>query len=577
MKTASNKNFAIATHNQMPNSKIDRSKTHKTTMNASLLIPLYVDEYFPGDTVNLSVSALVRKLTPIVPTIDDESIKFFAFSVRCKSIWNGTKSFFGENQSTAWTNQANEVYPAGNHLVYSSDDHPEMDGVTESMIGAYMGLPTHWNGQTSFTLTHVTRLQVGGYCMIWNEFFRNQNVTAPLSINKDVCLFQQGSSIIDSNSQPFRVTKLADYFTSCLPSPQKGDAVSLPVQLQGLLPMVTQNAMTATGAPGLKLGNTGTAIADNSTLGVSAAAANDGGAVHAYTDTLSSGNAGGTINMTNLYADSSHATGTSVDINQLRYAIATQRIFEKDARGGTRYREVIKSHFGVSLNQLEDDIAEFLGEFSQPVHSTQQTNTDSNLGMVGASSTTATSGNLINKTFSEWGYVYVLACIRKKATYSQGIPRQFMRSERLDFYHPSLAHIGEQPVYVKELYAVPTDGSSSLDARLGVGDVFGYQEAWAEHRYSPNQISGQLSVGHSSHPLIPWTYQENYDAPPVLNDSWMQDNTLECVDKTIKLPSITYGNTTVQHSHQYLVDTYISSIWTRTMPVHSIPGLMDHF
>lgn len=569
MNRESNSRFAYnPTNISINRSTFDRSSQHKTTFNAGKLVPIYVDEVLPGDTFSIDVGMVVRQATPIFPVMDNAQLDMYFFFVPMRIVWEHTKEFFGENTTTQWEQKIEYNIP--------QITSPK-NGWNEGTVADYFGIPT----KVAFSLTGtepINHLPFRAYCMIWNEFFRDQNLQDPVLIDKGDSV-TQGSNIVTPGADSYQqaalgggnllpVCKFFDYFTGALPAPQKGPAVLLPLGVQApILTASTANQKISTNpmvfnAP--TTGETGTnfnlMIQKGSYLGESNNAR-----------LIASNESAGIPNVTNmvpqnLYADLTQATAAT--INELRMAFQLQKLYERDARGGTRYREIILSHFGVTSPDARQQVPEYLGGFRVPVNidqvvQTSATDTTSPQGNVAAFSRTSTSRNGFSKSFTEHGYILGLTCVRNENTYQQGLEKMWTRTGRFNFYWPALANIGEQPIYNYEIYA-QGDVNYTED-----NEVFGYQEAWAEYRYKPSRVSGAMRSNAETGSLDAWHYADNYTKLPTLSDEWIQANQ-ENIGRTLAVQEST-GN-----DEQFIADFYFKCSCTRPMPVYSIPGLIDH-
>lgn len=503
-------------------STFDRSHGLKTAIDFDYLYPIYLDEVLPGDTVNLSVNAFGRLATPTYPVLDNMYLDFFFFSVPCRLVWDNWVRLQGEQLNPSDTTD----------YVVPTVDTPS-GGWDLNTIGDYFGLPIDEGG-----LLNISALPMRGYNLIWNEWFRDQNLQNPVTVNLD------DGPDDDTDYTLLKRGKRHDYFTSCLPWPQKdrGNEVLLP--LGDTAPV---QAQTAGAVPLFDVGGaTNKSLAsDGSTTGVDWSGAAPG----------SAGNA--------AWADprlvANLTTATSSTVNQLREAIQIQRMQERDARGGTRYVEIIQAHFGVTTPSAGWR-TEYLGGGSSRigVHEVAQTSESTlgdPIGKLGAFGTVGVSGNGFTKSFTEHCFVIGLACARADINYQQGIDRLWTRSTRYDFYYPSLAHLGEQAVLTGEIYA-----------RGGVDDqvVFGYQERFAEYRYKPSKVTG-IMRSQAAGSLDAWHLAQDFASLPTLNSTFIEQNTP--VDRVIDTPD----------DPHLLLDCYFNLRHARPMPVYSVPGFMDHF
>lgn len=541
-----NSRFALnPTRIEMSRSTFDRSCSIKTTFNAGQLIPFYVDEVLPGDTFNIKTSKVLRLQTLITPIMDNIYLDTYYFFVPNRVVWEHWKQFNGENTESAWVPETTYEVPQVT---------APTGGWNVGTIADYMGLPT---GVENIS---VSALPFRAYALIVNEWFRDENLQDPLDLKYDDTT-QAGSNgsnyITDciNGGMPFVAAKFHDYFTSALPAPQKGPDVQLP--LTGSIPVLPQSdvvpASLVSAAPNYHAtirdpdGNYSGLAFKNSTGEQSSS--NPG-----------SSSAGIPI-IDNLWADLGEVS--PVTINQLRLAFQIQRLYERDARGGTRYVEILKSHFGVTSPDATQQRPEYLGGNRVPIHieqvvQTSSTATDSTpQGNVAGYSHTGDSHSDFTKSFTEHGFVIGLCVARYDHSYQQGIERFWSRKDRFDYYWPVLANIGEQPVLNKEIYA---QGTAEDD------EVFGYQEPWADYRYKPNRITGEMRSTYAQS-LDSWHLGDDYSALPALSSSWIQEDKSN-VDRVLAIQSSV--------SNQFFCDIYVQNKTTRPMPMYSVPGLIDH-
>lgn len=533
-------------------SRFDRSSSVKTTFNVGDIVPFYVDEVLPGDTFDIKTSKVIRMQSLVTPVMDNIYLDTYFFFVPNRLTWEHWQQFNGENTESAWLPTTEYQIP---QLTAPTG------GWSIGTIADYMGIPTGVAGLS------VNALPFRAYALIMDQWFRDENLTDPLNISvSDVTQTgSNGSNYISDvalGGMPFKAAKYHDYFTSCLPAPQKGPDVLLP--LGDKVPITTTDdwEYPQTASVGMVLGDQ-----TYGTPGITRSASmnfNEGSSSPfnvSFTGGISLGSSGIGMLPLNLVADLSQATAAT--INQLRLAFQIQKLYEKDARGGTRYIEILKSHFGVTSPDSRLQRAEYLGGNRIPINinqvlQTSQTSDQSPQGNpVGQSLTTDTHRDFV-KSFVEHGFVIGVMVARYDHTYQQGLERFWSRKDRFDYYWPVFAHIGEQAVKNREIYA---QGSSVDD------EVFGYQEAWADYRYKPNRVSGEMR---SSAPqsLDVWHLADDYDSQPYLSDDWIREDKAT-VDRVLAVSS--------NLSAQLFCDIYVNNRTTRPMPVYSIPGLIDHF
>lgn len=543
----------------------DRSFSHKTSFNVGELIPFYWDEVLPGDTFNVTTSLVARLQTLLTPIMDNVYMDTYYFFVPARLTWSHWKEFMGENSDSAWIPQVTYNMPK-----ISSPD----DGWSVGTIADYMGIPTgvpFLSGDSGDGLM-PSALPFRGLALICNEWFRDQNLTDPLNIpvgdsNQVGSNGDQYINDVANGGKPFKVAKYHDYFTSALPSPQKGPSVSF-----GANPIVTPSGSpfpVVTGDPRTWEVNKypafsfGTSSGEQWSTQAPLAVSSDGTLV----TIPGSVNAGNHPIPNNLYADLSglsiSATGVSFTINELRLAFQLQKFYEKQARAGSRYRELLLEMFGVHSPDARMMVPEYLGGTRIPIQIHQVTNTSQGeqdfLGDLGAMSNTSDIHEDFVKSFTEHGFVYGVCCVRYDHSYPQGLSREWTRETSLDYYWPVFANIGEQPVYKYEIDASLREGENR-------NAVFGYQEAWANYRYKPARVSGEMRPG-IQNSLASWHLADYYTSMPSLSDSWIREDKTN-VDRVLAVTS--------QVSNQVFCDFYVKNICTRAMPMYSIPGLIDH-
>lgn len=571
MNRNSNSRFAQAPQVDIQRSTFDRSSGHKTTFNAGKLVPIYVDEVLPGDTFEMKTSAIIRGSTPIFPVMDNANLDIYFFFVPNRLVWDHWKEFNGENTTSKWEQTVEYSIP---QMAPPLSTGTITEGWEKGTLADYMGIPTHVGPGASQTNPQYTvnHLPFRAYCLIWNEWFRDQNLQDPVLIDKGDSqtngrhLVPEGNSITFENQAALQganllpVNKYFDYFTGALPEPQKGPDVLLP--LGNTAPVITMSKQNEVipKYPITFWSNAFTQLGETHDLGIQVTGQKVGKLVHTKNGETVSEPIGAYPN--NLVADLGNATAAT--INELRLAFQLQKLYERDARGGTRYIEIIKSHFGVTSPDARLQRPEYLGGERIPINIDQVIQTSGTAegttpqGNTGAYSLTGNQGSYFKHSFVEHGYVLGLACVRTEHTYQQGLEKIWNRKNRFDFYWPALANIGEQAILNKEIY---------LQAVKEVNEqAFGYQEAWAEYRYKPSRVSSAFR-SNTTGSLDAWHYADYYEALPKLSAEWVQE-TYKNVDRTLAVQSTL--------EDQYIADFWFKCTCTRPMPIYSIPGLIDH-
>lgn len=542
---------------ERPRSRFDRSSSIKTSFNVGDLVPFYLDEVLPGDTFDVETSFVTRLQTLITPPMDDLFLDMYYFFVPSRLCWTHWKEFMGESTS-AWTSDVEYQVP---QLTFSKSDKT----VLQKSLLDYFGVPINPDGVLS-----ISRLPINAYNLIWNEWFRDENLQDEVLVDID-----DGNVEFDKNNSAkggtlLKVNKLHDYFTSALPQPQKGDDVTIS-SIFGDIPVVTRDKVNMTGKhPAVSLVNVnGYPISEGKYR--SMYAASNIPRLPSRPESYTSLNFGNTelpldsqiaddsgIYFNNLYADPS--SSDPLTVNSLRLAFATQQMLETDARSGSRYVELLRGHFGVISPDGRLQRPELLSANRTRINVhqiVQQSETGQTpLGTTAAMSLTSNTDNSFTKSFTEHGFVIGVMCARYNHTYQQGLQRMWSRKNRLDYYFPILANIGEQPIYSREIY-YENDGFGSLD------NVFGYQEAWADYRYKTSIVTGEMRSG-ITNSLQSWHFADYYAKKPTLSSTWIQEDKTN-VDRTLAVTS--------KLADQIFGDFYVKNLTTRVMPVHSIPGL----
>lgn len=546
-------------------STFSRRAERLTSFDAGKLIPLYVSEILPGDTVKMNVDFLCRSLTPLTPVMDRAYIDIHFYFVPNRLVWTHWKEFMGENTSSFWAPTTEYSVPQVTAPTHGADgvQGSNAQGFAVGSIFDYMGLPVRVGGLS------VNALPFRGYRLIWNEWYRDENVMQPCDINlsdsvtsaSNFGALSTESSYVDFISSGryvqsnvigvLPVAKFHDYFTSVLPSPQKSaDPVSIP--LAGYAPVENIGFPTTFFSPRVYLSSNGVSVPSGTPFG------SDGTNLAAGETSSSTFN--NSVFM-NLGANLGEAS--AVTINALRNAFALQRWFERAARGGSRYIETIRAHFGVNPPDYMLARPEFLGgkriqlSMSQ-VNQTSQTEGVNALGSTGAYSKTFDNDYYFTKSFVEHGFLFGMVMIRAEHSYSQGINKLWSRKAMTDYFWVEFAHLSEQPVYNKEIYA---QGNAKDD------EVFGYQEAYAEYRYDPKLCSGLMRPSLGASGLGIWNYGDVYDALPTLSPSWI----VEPQTNIARTLAVQTGQ-----ASQFYGDFVFDAVYTRPMPLYSIPGLLDH-
>ena len=546
--------------NQIPEMKASRTRFNRdqtilTTFDSGKLIPFYVDEVLPGDTFNVDTAAIIRMSTPKYPVMDDAFIDFYYFYCPNRILWDNFKQFMGEVENTPW--MPTKEYKVPQIKIEGEENHLLP---AEGSILDYMGVPTKVGAPFS-----INALPIRAYVMIWNEFFRDQNVENQAVLLKDdkdkVYQDSNDNENIESmlkeaytGGRCLPVNKFHDYFTSCLPYPQRGPAVPVPM----------------TGNAPIRLGDASGTYVDfagpvEMVLSKNASQSEPGSL--GYENVVGKPNEKKQMQFTGVERTSGESgTGgwmytdlsavTAATINDLRKAVAVQQYYEALARGGSRYREQVQALWNVTISDKTMQIPEYLGGGRYHVNINQIVQTAQNdtspLGETGAMSVTPINESSFTKSFEEHGFVIGVCCVRHNRSYQQGLERFWSREDRLDYYVPQFANLGEQPVKKKEIMLTGTATDE---------ETFGYQEAWADYRMKPNRVSG-LMRSNASGTLDFWHYADNYSTVPTLSQNWMREGKTEIARTLI-----------VQNEPQFFGAIRVANKTTRRMPLYSVPGL----
>lgn len=530
-----NHNFSKVPAANIPRSQFDRSHGFKTTFNSGYLVPVFVDEVLPGDTMNCQMTAFARLATPLLPFMDNLYLDSFFFFVPSRILWDNWEKFLGAQDNP------------GDSTDFLIPQVQFLTPVSVGSLGDYFGLPT------GFPQT-VNALPFRAYNKIWNEFFRDQNLQNSLSLPTD------DGPDADTDYNLVRRGKRHDYFTSCLPWPQKGPSTSIPLGTSAPVVFPNNIEIGSDGNPfGLEnlpgystLINASPGAFVPSTPGTEAALTFSGVGYGLSLNTTESNPAG-------VYADLNSATAAT--INSLRQAFAIQKLYERDARGGTRAQEVILAHFGVLGDDARLQRPEYLGGGETaiqltPIAQTSEAGATPQANLAAFGTCLGSKGHGFVKSFVEFGYVIGVISVRADLNYQQGMNKLWSRQARFDFYWPALSHIGEQAVLNQEIYF---QDNPTIDEA-----VFGYQERFAEYRYKPSLITGEFRSTYSA-PLDAWHLAQDFGSLPTLGDTFIQDNP--------PVARVVADDT----APQFLLDCFFKYKCARPMPIYSVPSLIDHF
>lgn len=570
--------------NQVPETHVSRTRFKRdqnilTTFDAGKLIPFYVDEVLPGDTFSIDTAAIIRMTTPKYPVMDDSYIDFYYFYCPNRILWDNFKRFMGEADDKPWMPANTYKVPK---IVITNDEGGAARGYPdENTILDYMGVPTKiiQKGQTG--KVEINALPIRAYVKIWNEFFRDQNIGNPAVLNtgdgdEEYRAGSGNESEVDEEKllqyahlggYCLPVSRFHDYFSSCLPYPQRGPEVTIalngnaPIRAFAEKNLTTQKTGTGffnneynngvVNHTSISFAKEGTKFGLNQNYNGNSAPQFDG----QYVQTMSKDDS----NFLDAWLGADLSTIEATTINQLRQAFAVQHYYEALARGGSRYREQVRALFGVSISDKTVQVPEYLGggryhvNINQIVQTSgQQTENDTPIGETGAMSVTPINESSFTKSFEEHGFVIGVMCVRHDHSYQQGLERFWSRSDRLDYYFPQFANLGEQPVKKKEIMVT---GTTTDD------ETFGYQEAWADYRMKPNRVSGKMR-SNADGTLDFWHYADNYNNVPTLSQEWMNEGKTEIARTLI-----------VQNEPQFFGAIRVMNKTTRCMPLYSVPGL----
>lgn len=561
-------------YSQVPHAEIRRAKFKRdfsllTTINEGDLVPIYCDEVLPADTFKINLNSLVRMATPLYPVMDNAYIDFYFFFVPARLLWEHFVNLMGQNDKTFWAETTEYTTPVTT---------APAGGWKVGTIADYFGIPTGVEG------LKVNSMPFRAYVKIWNEWFRDENLQQPaqMTMGDETTTGSNGEATGGQNTvgkstlpltlggetdyiteaqkgaKPLKVCKYKDYFTSCLPSPLKAaEPVNIPMTGNAPVGMYSDTELTkfqtAGGNDTIYLNQTKSGYATAPNVGNSKNPKHKGYSLITGSSSSSSDN----IDTAYLGADLSSVAATT--INELRNAIAMQHIFERDARTGTRYKEILNGAWGVTSPDARLDRSEYIGGYRMPINinqviQTSSTDTTSPQGNTAAYSMTTLSREMCTYSATEHGYVIGLAAARVDHSYQQGLSRMWTRSTRFSYYDPMLANLGEQAVLNQEIYAQ----GNATDT-----EVFGYQEAWADYRYRTNMVTSEMRSSYAQ-TLDAWHYADKYSELPKLSSSWIKEGT-ENIDRTLAVKS--------GLSHQFICNFFYDQTWTRPMPIYSVPGL----
>lgn len=544
--------------NKVPETHVSRTRFNRdqnilTTFDAGKLIPFYVDEVLPGDTFSVDTAAIIRMTTPKYPVFDDAFIDFYYFFCPNRILWENFKQFMGEVDETPWMPKKTYQVPK---IRIENQPTEEQKGPKEGSILDYMGIPTHLNENGMDRDVEINALPIRAYTKIWNEFFRDQNVgnaAAVLETDEIEAYEDHGENATEEQilkearkgGRCLPVSRFHDYFSSCMPYAQRGPEVTIALTGNAPVKMYDDKGINGpTNPTTIWMSGNASNLEQNSAnetiVALGSTKQTDGSSVARY-----------------IATDLSNIEATT--INQLRQAFAVQHYYEALARGGSRYREQVRALFGVSISDKTAQVPEYLGggryhvNINQIVQTSgQQTENDTPIGETGAMSVTPINESSFTKSFEEHGFIIGVMCVRHNHSYQQGLERFWSRSDRLDYYFPQFANLGEQPVKKKEIMLTGTEEDDK---------TFGYQEAWADYRMKPNRVTGKMR-SNAEGTLDFWHYADNYKKVPTLSQEWMNEGKEEIARTLI-----------VQNEPQFFGAIRVMNKTTRCMPLYSVPGL----
>lgn len=546
---------------------ISRDHSVKFSFNVGDVVPFMCDDILPGDTVTIDTSKVVRLQPLVAPIMDEVFLDTYYFFVPYRLLWNHWINFMGENTASAWEPEVEYSVP---------QVEVPTGGYNAGTIADYMGVPIKVAGGQK-----ISAMPFRAYALICDQWFRSENLMTPVNVNKDdsdIVGSNGGDQVTDivKGGKPFIACKTFDYFTASLPEPQKGPDVTLP--LGSVAPLSGQAPVNALSDAHIVTGDTAEpmrfALIDDSRNVLDAPSSSSN--VYASSNNLTAkansasvGNIVGNLAPNNLYANLSGlnadlSMATASTVNELRQAFAIQKYYERLARGGSRYIEMIKAFYGVTSPDARLQRAEYLGgnriylDVEQVAQQSSTKDQPTPAGSVFGLSVTGDTNSDFTKSFTEHGLLIGVCVARYHHTYQQGLERMWFRKNLFDFYNPTFANLGEVPILKKEIFF--TDNAEQNDS------VFGYQEAWADYRYKPNRVAGEMRSAYQT-PLDSWHLADNYSTVPSLSADWIrEDKTM--LDRALAVTS--------QVSNQLIADFYIKADYARPMPVYSIPGLIDH-